>query len=88
MAPANAEAYYKMAVPGDPVTVRGSPRAGVFDNGWTEWFLTWNQLLGGSALKEAVVAGPTGSTFVKPSTLKPNTAKTPVGTAMAGNDLN
>ncbi len=28
MAPADAEAYYKMEVPGDPVTVTGSPRAG------------------------------------------------------------
>ena len=27
--PADAEIYYKMAVPGDPVTVTGSPRAGV-----------------------------------------------------------
>jgi hypothetical protein len=33
------------------------------------------------------VAGPQGSTFVKPSTLSPNTAKTPIGTALAGNNL-
>ena len=65
----------------------GSPRPGRWDDGWTEWFLSWNQLLGGSALREAVVAGPQGSTFVKPSTLSPNIAKTPIGTAMAGNNL-
>ena len=85
--PAAAEIYYKLAVPGDPITVTGSPRPGAWDNGWTEWFLSWNQLLSGSALGEAVVAGPQGSTFVRPSTLPPNTAKTPIGTARAGNNL-
>jgi lipoprotein-anchoring transpeptidase ErfK/SrfK len=85
--PPDAVIYYKLAVPGDPITITGSPRPGTWDNGWTEWFLSWNQLLGGSALHEAVVAGPQGSTFVKPSTLRPNIAKTPIGTAMAGNNL-
>ena len=85
--PADAETYYKLAVPGDPVTITGSTRPGTWDNGWTEWFLSWNQLLSGSALHEAVVAGPQGSTFVRPSTLTPNTAKTPIDTAMAGNNL-
>ena len=66
MAPADAEAYYKMEVPGDPVTVTGSPKAGVWDNGWTEWFLPWDKYLKGSALGEAVEAGPGGSTFVNP----------------------
>ena len=87
LAPPDAVIYYKLAVPGDPITVTGSPRPGRWDDGWTEWFLSWNQLLGGSALHEAVVAGPQGSTFVQPSTLSPNTAKTPIGTAMAGNNL-
>lgn len=69
MAPADAEAYYKMEVPGDPVTVTGSPKAGTWDNGWTEWFLPWQKYLKGSALHEAVVAGPGGSKFVSPSAL-------------------
>jgi lipoprotein-anchoring transpeptidase ErfK/SrfK len=69
MAPADAQAYYKMELPGDPVTVTGSPRAGVFDNGWTEWFLTWPKYLKGSALHEAVEAGPGGSKFVPPAAL-------------------
>jgi lipoprotein-anchoring transpeptidase ErfK/SrfK len=85
--PPDAVIYYKLAVPGDPITITGSTRPGTWDNGWTEWFLSWNQLLSGSALHEAVVAGPQGSTFVQPSTLSPNTAKTPIGTAMAGNNL-
>jgi len=66
MPPAAAEFYYKMAVPGDPVTIVGSPRGGIWDNGWTYWFLSWSQLLKGSALHEAVIAGPHGSTFLEP----------------------
>src|SRR5450756_1662548 len=87
LSPADAETYYKLAVPGDPITIKGSPRPGAWDNGWTEWFLFWNQLLQGSALHEAVVATPQGSTFVQPSALRPNTAKAPLGTAAAGNNL-
>jgi len=86
--PAAAVIYYKLAVPGDPITITGSPRPGTWDNGWTEWFLSWNQLLSGSALHEAVVAGPQGSTFVPPSTVGASTAKAPVGVAQAGNNLN
>ena len=64
MSPADAEIYYKMAVPGDPVKITGSPRAGTWDNGWTMWFLPWGLWLRGSALHAAVKAGPGGSTFV------------------------
>jgi len=87
LSPADAETYYKLAVPGDPITITGSPRPGTWDNGWTEWFLTWNQLVAGSALHEAVVAGPHGSRFVNPATLPANKAKAPLGIAMAGNNL-
>ena len=66
MPPADAEIYYNMAVPGDPVTITGSPRAGVFDNGWTMWFLPWKQWLRGSALHEAVRVTPSGSRFFHP----------------------
>jgi lipoprotein-anchoring transpeptidase ErfK/SrfK len=85
--PAAAETYYKMAVPGDPITVTGSPRPGTWDNGWTVWFLTWNQMLSGSATRQAVEAGPQGSTFVAPSTVGASTAKSPIGVAQAGNNL-
>jgi lipoprotein-anchoring transpeptidase ErfK/SrfK len=66
MPPADAEIYYKMAVPGDPVTISGSPRAGVWDNGWTVWFMPWSRWLHGSALGEAVRTGPHGSHFFHP----------------------
>ena len=47
LSPADAETYYKLAVPGDPITIVGSPRSGTWDNGWTEWFLSWPQYLQG-----------------------------------------
>jgi lipoprotein-anchoring transpeptidase ErfK/SrfK len=78
MAPADARAYYKLAVPGDPVTVVGSPRAGSWDNGWTEWFLPWRKFLAGSALHKGVEAGPDGSTFVSPSALPSVTGSAPL----------
>jgi hypothetical protein len=61
--------YYFHAVPGDPITVTGSPVSGRWDDGYTEWFLNWKQLLRGSATHLAVQVGPTGSTFVDPATL-------------------
>jgi lipoprotein-anchoring transpeptidase ErfK/SrfK len=85
LSPANAETYYNLAIPGDPITIEGSPKGGTWGNGWTEWFLTWAQYLQGSALHEAVVAGPDGSTFVDPSTLPASTATAPLQTAPSGN---
>ena len=85
MPPADAEAYYKLAVPGDPVTVTGSPRAGVWDNGWTEWFMAWPQYLQGSALHEAVEAGPAGSQFVSPSAVPAPTGTAPLAGPADGN---
>jgi lipoprotein-anchoring transpeptidase ErfK/SrfK len=66
MSPADAAIYYKMAVPGDPVKITGSPRAGTWDNGWTMWFLSWRRWVRGSALHKAVRAGPHGSMLVNP----------------------
>jgi hypothetical protein len=69
VAPNHAITYYDLAIPGDPVTIIDSPATGKWDDGWTEWFLSWKQLLRGSATHLAVQAGPSGSTFVNPSTL-------------------
>jgi lipoprotein-anchoring transpeptidase ErfK/SrfK len=87
MPPADAELYYKMAVPGDPVTTNGSPLAGTWGDGFTEWFLGWNAYLAGSALHEAVIAGPKGSTFVRASALPPSHATVPLETAHFENSL-
>jgi hypothetical protein len=43
------------------------------------------QYLQGSALGEAVEAGPQGSTFVSPSSLPADTATAPLQTSAAGN---
>jgi lipoprotein-anchoring transpeptidase ErfK/SrfK len=85
VAPSNAQTYYNMAMPGDPVTVSGSPSAGKWDNGWTEWFLPWQQYLKGSALHEAVEAGPDGSSFVDPSSLPASSASAPLQTPPPNN---
>ncbi len=83
--PAAAETYYNMSIPGDPITVTNSTAAGKWDDGWTEWFLTWSQYLHGSALGQAVIAGPQGSTFVSPSSLPADTATAPLQTSATGN---
>jgi lipoprotein-anchoring transpeptidase ErfK/SrfK len=85
LSPADAKTYYKLAVPGDPITIVGSPKAGKWNNGWTEWFLTWRQYLHGSALHKAVLAGPDGSTFISPTSVPASTAKAPLQTSPANN---
>ena len=83
--PEDAQTYYSMSIPGDPITVTNSTAAGKWDDGWTPWFLTWSQYLKGSALGQAVEAGPQGSTFVSPSSLPASTATAPLATSAAGN---
>ncbi len=78
LSPANAQTYYQLAVPGDPVTIAGSPRGGTWDNGWTVWFLSWRDLWRGSALHKAVRADPNGSTLVNPGHLRPSRARPPL----------
>jgi lipoprotein-anchoring transpeptidase ErfK/SrfK len=85
LSPANAETYYKLAVPGDPVTIAGSPRGGSWGNGWTVWFLSWRQLLAGSAVGRAVWAGPTGSASIDPSRLPRSWGSPPLSKPRPGN---
>ena len=85
LSPANAETYYNMSVPGDPVTVTDSPRGGVLGNGWTAWFLSWKDWWHGSALHRAVRVGPNGSTLVKPSKLHHHGKPSPLGAPAEGN---
>ncbi len=84
MSPADAQTYYEMENPGDPVMITGSPLAGTWDNGWTVWFLSFRKLVKGSALDEAVQAGPDGSRFVSPSSVPASTASYPLQTATPG----
>jgi lipoprotein-anchoring transpeptidase ErfK/SrfK len=83
MSPADAQIYYQMAVPGDPVTITGSPRAGTWDNGWTVWFLSWKRWLRGSALHEAVWAGPGRSVFINPASHARRRPPTPPATPVS-----
>jgi lipoprotein-anchoring transpeptidase ErfK/SrfK len=85
LSPAHAQTYYRLARPGDPVTVTGSPAAGTWGDGWTVWFWTWHRLLRGSALHKAVVAGPDGSRFVSPSSLGPWPPSSPLQGPEPGN---
>jgi lipoprotein-anchoring transpeptidase ErfK/SrfK len=87
LAPEDAKIYYDMSISGDPITITGSPKAGNWDNGWTQWFLSWNGLLKGSATGKAVKAGPSGSSLVDPSSLPADLASSPVGRSSAGNYL-
>ena len=83
--PADAETYYQMAIPGDPITIESSPKSGDWDDGWTEWFLSWSQYLAGSATHMAVEAGPNGSTFVSPSAVGADTGAAPLTASSPGN---
>ena len=76
--PEHAEIYYKMAEPGDPVTVMGSPAAGTQGNGWTQWFLSWPQWLHGSATGDVVVAGPNGSSLASAASQPVTTGGAPL----------
>ena len=84
--PQDAQTYYSLSIPGNPITIMSSPKAGNWDNGWTEWFLSWDEYLKGSATNMAVQADSSGSKFVAPSTLPADTATAPLGTSAAGND--
>jgi len=85
MPPAAAEIYYNMAVPGNPVTVTGSPVAGTPGDGWTDWFNSWSQVVANSATHQAVSAGPGGSSFLRPSAAPASTATAPLGRPAPGN---
>jgi lipoprotein-anchoring transpeptidase ErfK/SrfK len=85
LSPAHAETYYRLAVPGDPVTITGSPRGGTWGNGWTVWFLSWRDWWHGSALHLAVRVGSNGSTVVDPATMRPSKAQAPLSRPRTGN---
>jgi lipoprotein-anchoring transpeptidase ErfK/SrfK len=77
LAPDHASWYYDHATYGDPVTVTGSPVAGSPGDGYTDWFLSWQELVQASALGQAVVAGPNGSYFTDPNTATATPAPAP-----------
>ncbi|MFC0436693.1 Ig-like domain-containing protein [Kutzneria buriramensis] len=85
MPPEAAQAYYEEELPGDPVTINGSPLAGTRGDGWTDWFDSWQDLLGKSATHMALQAGPSGSTFVAPASVAASAATAPTWMPAANN---
>jgi lipoprotein-anchoring transpeptidase ErfK/SrfK len=84
LAPDHAAWYYDNADRGEPVTIVGSPVRGTWGDGWTIWFLSWKKLVRGSALKQAVLAGPDGSFFAGPDTLTADAAGSAQAASSAG----
>ncbi|WP_233358622.1 L,D-transpeptidase [Thermomonospora amylolytica] len=66
MAPEAARWFYNFSYRGDPYTVTGTDRELEPDNGWGYWQLGWRKWVAGSALGQSVMAGPEGSTPVRP----------------------
>ena len=58
MSPANATWLFGITKVGDPVTVKGTERKVQVGNGFTDWNLTWEQYVKGSALPYAPPAAP------------------------------
>jgi len=48
--PADAAWFYNLSLRGDIVTVTGTPRSLQSGNGWTDWNMTWQQWVAGSAV--------------------------------------
>jgi lipoprotein-anchoring transpeptidase ErfK/SrfK len=71
VAPANAAWYYDHSVLGDPITVVGSPAHGIWNDGWTIWFLSWHKLLAGSGTGQQVRVTSSGSLFQTPASPRP-----------------
>jgi lipoprotein-anchoring transpeptidase ErfK/SrfK len=71
LSPTHAEWYYQHELEGSPITITGSPVAGQWGDGYTDWFWTFKQVLAHSATHMAVKAGPSGSKLVDPSSLPP-----------------
>jgi lipoprotein-anchoring transpeptidase ErfK/SrfK len=87
LSPAHSKWYYQHAVPGDPITITGSPVAGKWGDGYTQWFLTWKQMLQRSATHLAVKVDSSGSTFVDPATLPATVSHSVLHNSRAGNYL-
>jgi hypothetical protein len=74
----SAPRQYQRQHQGQQGATPAAPAAGTWGDGWTVWFWTWRQLVRGSALDRAVVAGREGSQFVSPSTLGPWSPSSPL----------
>ena len=65
----NAAWLFEITKVGDPVTVKGTEEKLQYGNGWTDWSLSWEQYIKGSAIpyEAPVTAQPTPEPTAKPS---------------------
>jgi len=65
----NAAWLFEITKIGDPVTVKGTEEKLQYGNGWTDWSLSWEQYIKGSAIpyEAPVTAQPTPEPTAKPS---------------------
>jgi lipoprotein-anchoring transpeptidase ErfK/SrfK len=63
--PSNARWFYNFTQRGDPYVVTGSKRDLEPDNGWGYWQMKWGDWVKGSALKQSLRVGPSGSVPVQ-----------------------
>jgi lipoprotein-anchoring transpeptidase ErfK/SrfK len=61
MSQANAQWLYGQTQVGDPITVKGTERKLQDGNGWTDWNMSWDDYIKGSAIPYAPPAPPTPS---------------------------
>ncbi len=64
---ANAEWLFNNTKVGDPVTTKGTERALQYGNGWTDWSMTWDEYVKGSALPYRPAEATPSTTPVVPA---------------------
>ena len=74
LSPADAQTYYNLAVPGDPITITSSTEGRQLGRRLDRMVPQLAAVPAGQRAGKAVKAGPDGSTFVSPSSLPASTA--------------
>jgi lipoprotein-anchoring transpeptidase ErfK/SrfK len=73
----NAIWLYDLTLIGDLYTVKGTPRKLAYGDGWTDWAMTWDEYVKGSALPAPAETAPsTGPSSTAPSSPAPSASTT------------
>ncbi|MFG2044125.1 Ig-like domain-containing protein [Dactylosporangium sp. NPDC048998] len=67
LSPANAEWLWKQTLIGDPVIIRNTEEHVKWGNGWTDWDVSWDEYVKGSAVPYQPPAPPSASTSTSAS---------------------
>ena len=91
---ANGEWLFKQTQIGDPITVKGTERKLQNGNGWTDWNMSWDEYVKGSALPYEPRGRPgrhrrrprtaTVTPSTTPTARRPDTTRSPLSGALAG----